>query len=482
MNDLEFISKFHQQKLSSQDLQAFDQRLQNDADFAKLYTDFLMDESLMKDALNELSITGHEPSEAKSSKKSFYLIASVLMTSAALFAFFFQVPSQQNLDFSPKVISVKSKQGLQKGQILELGRFYKISEGDLLRVQYPDKSILEFTKDAEFSFNRKDDSKLVYLNQGQMYGDIQKQELGPMLIETGSAKAEILGTKFNLSSEPEKSDLEVIHGKIRFQNRTGSSDLVQTGEKASASPKQAVIAESIHSNQLDENFERFTQWQSYSNQLQIDPDLVAYYDHFKGEFPYVLKNLAQSDSPHLRDGRITDPQWTKGRWPQKDALYYSTYSYVDCGSDSHFNFKEAVTLFAWVKVKKFTRHFQAIVARGDHSWRIARNGSKNSIEFACDTYFPYVVRGKTSIDDNQWHLITATYDGKEMRLYIDGKIDALHQVEGQLNVTPNKRVDIGTNNDRSHYRDFEGWMDEVGIFKRALSASEIREMYEIGKP
>ncbi|MDD7987309.1 FecR domain-containing protein [Lentisphaera marina] len=482
MNDLDFIKKFHFNQLNPQETEAFDKRLQEDADFAKTYTDFMIDESLMKDAIHELSINGNEPHQARKSKNSFYLIASAIMATAALFAFFLQSPSQKNIDFNPKIISVKSKQNFQAGQILELGRFYKTFKGEKLRVQYPDKSILEFTNEAEFSFNRKLDSKLVYLNHGQMYGDIQKQELGPMLIETGSAKAEILGTKFNLISEPEKSYLEVLHGRIRFQNRTGNSDIVQTGEKASASPKQAVIAESIHPNQVDEDFERYSQWQNYSNQLQKDPDLVAYYDHFKGEFPYVLKNLSQTDSPHLRDGRITDPQWTKGRWPQKDALYYSTYSYVDCGSDSHFNFEKAVTLFAWVKVKKFTRYFQTIVARGDHSWRIARNGNENSIEFACGTNKPYVVRGKKSIDDNQWHLVTATYDGQVMKLYIDGQIDAVHHVKGQIKVTPNKRVDIGTNNDRSHHRDFEGWMDEVGIFKRALSTAEVQEMYDIGKP
>jgi hypothetical protein len=481
MNDLDFIQKFHAQKLNSEETKAFDKRIQNDKVFAKLYSDFLMDECLIKDALNELSITGDEPHQSKPSKNSFSLLVSALMASAALFVFFFQSPTEKNLEFSPEIISFKSKQNFQVGQNLELGRFYKISKGDKLRVQYSDQSILEFSNESEFSFNRKDDSKLVYLNQGQLYGDIQKQARGPMLIETGSAKAKILGTRFNLSSRTEESELEVLHGRIHFQNRTGNSDIVHTGEKASASPKQAVIAESIHSNQLDKDFERFNQWQIYSRQIQQDPDLVAYYDHFKGEVPFVLKNLAQSNSPHLRDGRITDPQWTKGRWPQKNALYYSTYSYVDCGSDAHFNFENAVTLFAWVKVKKFTRYFQTIVARGDHSWRIARNGNKNSIEFACGTNKPYVVRGKTSIDDNQWHLVTATYDGKEMKLYIDGQIDAIHQVKGQIKVTPNKRVDIGTNNDK-HHRDFEGWMDEVGIFKRALSAAEVQVMYQIGKP
>ena len=481
MNNLEFISKFHAQKLSPQALQEFDQRIQNDEAFAKLYTEFLMDESLMKDALNELSITGHEPSEPKPSKKSFYLITSTLMAAAALFVFFFMNPLQQNPDFLPKLISVTSNPQFQIGQKLQLGKFYKISEGELLRIEYPDKSILEFKDECEFSFSRKANSKLIHLTKGHMYGDIQKQLLGSMLIETSSAKAKILGTRFNLSCQDQESILEVLHGKIHFQNRTGSDDMVRSGERAVASPKQAVIAESTEPKPIDHTLERFNRWKTYSHNLQKDPELVLYYDHFKGEYPYILKNLAKGYSPHLRDGRITDPQWTKGRWPQKNALYYSSYSYVDCGNDSYFDFQEQITLFAWVKVKKFTRDFQAIIARGDNSWRIARNGDQNSIEFACSSNLPYLIRGKTAIDDNQWHLITATYDGEHMKLYIDGEIDTVKEVKGSLNVTPETRVDIGTNNEASH-RGFEGWMDEVGIFKRALSEAEIHEMYAIGKP
>ncbi len=68
MNDLTLIQKFERNKLTTEQRKSFDKRIQNDADFAKLYTDLLIDESLMKDALNELSITGDEPLPNKSSK------------------------------------------------------------------------------------------------------------------------------------------------------------------------------------------------------------------------------------------------------------------------------------------------------------------------------------------------------------------------------------------------------------------------------
>lgn len=103
--------------------------------------------------------------------------------------------------------------------------------------------------------------------------------------------------------------------------------------------------------------------------------------------------------------------------------------------------------------------------------------------------------GSRTITDGGWHHIAGTYDGTWMNLYVDGVLDnALHSVhvgtssttgpgpaffpEGPLYL-PGDPLFIG---ERSHQarEQFKGWIDEVEIFDRALTPSEIQEIYFAG--
>ena len=67
-----------------------------------------------------------------------------------------------------------------------------------------------------------------------------------------------------------------------------------------------------------------------------------------------------------------------------------------------------------------------------------------------------------------------------MQYSYNHKTKAKMKAKGKVN-TDNYPVMIGANS-RHANRDFEGWIDELGIMKRALTHEEIKEMYDIGKP
>lgn len=89
--------------------------------------------------------------------------------------------------------------------------------------------------------------------------------------------------------------------------------------------------------------------------------------------------------------------------------------YVDCGNESYFDITERITVTAWIKVNKFDKKYQAIITKGDNSWRLARVGDSNNVEFACNGTaatrwtgwgeIPWAVSGTTSVNDGKWHHI-----------------------------------------------------------------------------
>ena len=91
------------------------------------------------------------------------------------------------------------------------------------------------------------------------------------------------------------------------------------------------------------------------------------------------------------------------------------------------------------------------------------------------------------MDDGLWHHLAATYDGAVQRFYLDAQSFTNVAWQGRV-PTNNYDVTIGANhsNAASSGRapgevgaSFDGLMDEVMMFNRALSPDEVRQLYEL---
>ncbi len=79
---------------------------------------------------------------------------------------------------------------------------------------------------------------------------------------------------------------------------------------------------------------------------------------------------------------------------------------------------------------------------------------------------------------NEWHHLAVTVDGTYVKFYVDG---SLVSTLSQTNVLGNTTLplDIGWRSEHQ-WNTFHGTIDEVRIYNRALSASEILEHYQAG--
>ena len=83
---------------------------------------------------------------------------------------------------------------------------------------------------------------------------------------------------------------------------------------------------------------------------------------------------------------------------------------------------------------------------------------------------------------NQWMHLAATYDGEILRWFVDGNPDGqkAHRFGGPLWEPPGRKLVIGNVAIRSRMRwtdyHFDGWIDELRIWDRAITPEEITEL------
>jgi hypothetical protein len=144
-----------------------------------------------------------------------------------------------------------------------------------------------------------------------------------------------------------------------------------------------------------------------------------------------------------------------------------------------------VTVAAWIKVNRFDKDYQAIIAKGDSAWRIQRNQGADSIEFACSGLkIPSGnqyggLYGEKSVNDGKWHHVAGVYNGEKMILYVDGKEDASQPASGPI-ANNDEPVYIGENVEMTG-RFWNGLIDDVRVYNYALSNGQITALYNEGK-
>jgi hypothetical protein len=145
---------------------------------------------------------------------------------------------------------------------------------------------------------------------------------------------------------------------------------------------------------------------------------------------------------------------------------------------------DSITVECWIKGNLLTNNsvWTWIVTKGNSSWRIMATQGANTVTFyasGVNTPGNDGISGTRNVNDGQWHHIAGVYDGTNMFLYVDGTLDTSRAATGLIYVTGDS-VQIGYNSAAPGGNIFNGLIDEVSLYHRALSASEIQAIYSIG--
>ena len=179
-----------------------------------------------------------------------------------------------------------------------------------------------------------------------------------------------------------------------------------------------------------------------------------------------------ADSIGANNGtQVGNPTYAAGRYDQAISLD-GDGDYLNCGNDASFNITDAVTLSIWLK-GTFNNTWDSIIEKG-YNWIVSRGAGDNAVFFCLGLNN---VQGTANINDNKWHHVAALYDGSKMLLYVDGELEGSQVASGSLNVST-ANVYIGGNTSQS----FNGLIDDVFIYNRALSKDELQQIIAYSRP
>ncbi|MGB9596635.1 MAG: LamG domain-containing protein [Candidatus Poribacteria bacterium] len=184
------------------------------------------------------------------------------------------------------------------------------------------------------------------------------------------------------------------------------------------------------------------------------------------------------------EGKIFgNPKWVNGKFGKAMEFNGETDYIVIKDSDSLD--LDLMTVSAWINLSKYADD-QRIVAKEEgvndpysvYCFLISGTNDKK-IEFR-----PTLdgkrqrIESKIDIPLGQWINVSATYDGKEVALYVNGEVDTKTSLTGKMMVN-DKDLWIGASEFWTP-RFFNGIMDEVVLFSVPLSESDIKSLMTKG--
>jgi len=209
----------------------------------------------------------------------------------------------------------------------------------------------------------------------------------------------------------------------------------------------------------------------------VDPGVAGLVAH------YAFENNTDDSSGNGLNGTVMgDPTYATGPDGYGMAMDFDGVDdYVDCGNPNNaFDITGQITVSAWVNIRSIPTAWAAIVVKGETGWRLSAYSSQRSFHFGvCDWNLGnYSADGMTEVELNEWHHVCGTFDGATIELYLDAAPEATKATTNVLGVSPTN-LWIGANSEYSETRNWDGLIDEVMIYNRALSQAEV--VYLAGK-
>jgi|GEM_PF-2738822 len=203
-----------------------------------------------------------------------------------------------------------------------------------------------------------------------------------------------------------------------------------------------------------------------------DKGLVLYLPFEEGE-----GNIVYDESPYGNDGTIYGATWVKGRYGY--ALSFDGEDdYVKVPDSASLDITDDLTVVAWVKGYGFVVSKGVYGVPSDskaYDFDVESDGTVRAWLVRVGTN--YVVRSTTKIYTTKFNQIAFTFKSPKIRIYINGELDAEMEDPDVYINTNDLDLLIG----RSWYGGdplyFNGIIDEVRIYNRALSDEEIKQLY-----
>ena len=203
---------------------------------------------------------------------------------------------------------------------------------------------------------------------------------------------------------------------------------------------------------------------------------------------YPFNGNANDESGNGRNGTINGPTISSDRIGKSNSVYDfdGTNDFISV-SNTPFN-NSPFTISAWIYVRDVNNSFNPIVGLGDfssdylHKLYFSPNGNGTGKPQIGTQGLNDITSTSNAISINNWKhivLVFNSYSNSGIQFYVNGVLLSSNTTGGSNNPTPLNATgfNIGKHTMGNGTNYFNGKIDELGLWNRALSSSEITDLY-----
>ena len=198
---------------------------------------------------------------------------------------------------------------------------------------------------------------------------------------------------------------------------------------------------------------------------------------------YPFNSSAKDSSGNGNNGTVYGASLTTDRFGNLNSAYNfnGTSNYMDCGNGSSLQIANDITIAAWIK-SGFSN---------DESPEVASKYGTNSAGWVLSTFpdstasfegrdgVDYRRSGRSPKLNGSWHFLVGQRSGSVWKIFVDGILSNQTDVGTTGSMVASNNLQIGCQSGIGQ-RFFKGAIDDIRIYNRALSPTEIQSVYHEG--
>ena len=198
-----------------------------------------------------------------------------------------------------------------------------------------------------------------------------------------------------------------------------------------------------------------------------NPNLVAAYSFNEG-----LGTTVGDSSGLGNTGTVSNTTWTTSGKFGNALVFNGTSALVTIPDAASLHLTNGMTIEAWVNPSAVTNAWRDVIYKGNDNYYLEGSSENSSRPAGGGTWGSGgPIYGTAALTVNTWAHVALTYDGANLRLYVNGTQVASQARTGNIATSTNP-LQIGGDSLYGQY--FQGTIDEVRVYNVALTATQIQ--------
>lgn len=361
----------------------------------------------------------------------------------------------------------------------------------LLELTYPSGVVIVLESPARFDLRS---ATTLWLAEGNASANVPPPAIG-FTIETPSASIVDLGTEFGVSAGAKSSEVHVFKGEVLIKNKNEPDSLRLTENRASR-----IDSKTRTPTGIDYQPERFMR--SLDEPTSNYRDLIRQFDpaaYYRMRITSDATQLLDVSAQHFH-GQIVRGTSERTSAPGKIGaglrLGGPTARSYAVVPDFPSAPAAALTVCAWVRAESrprwasIAKHWAKDRANnlgGQFHFGLWHDEGSLEVHVRDRAGDEVGVRDTVPLPLGEWQFVAFTVDGLTLRLYRNGREVAATPCNGLTQIAPSALgigviLDGGIEPEHNTPGFWDGSLDELAVFHRALTADQLRTLYQSTLP